>query len=219
MSMPHASASRAPAHTASGHTASDHTAPDHTAPAHASWRPATAQSLRQLATSRRNAGDLASLGMALHHFTDIVSETTDLSAAELHQATGIITKQIREAMAATDPLQVLRRLVTDPHRVATAGGRTVAELCGAGWEAATPSIEAHAVSAVEGARSYGTATMIRLASIHASHATRPWWGTDAWDQLVERWTSNHRRSPLLHSALLRSPERLDLAIVGAVLAA
>lgn len=197
MSMPHASATRVPTQ--------------------ATWRPATAQSLRQLASSRRNAGDLASLGMALHHFTDIVGECSELSLVELHQATGILTKQIREAMTAADPLDVLRHLVTDPHRVATAGGRTVAELCGTGWEMAAPTIEAHAVSAVDGARAYGTTTMIRLASIHASHATRPWWGTDAWDRLVERWTGTHRRSPLLHAALLRSPERLDLAIVRAVL--
>lgn len=179
--------------------------------------PATAAALRRLATDRRTDRDLTALGVALHHFTDIVALNVDVPDSELHQANTVLTKQVRTAMGGPDPMEVVRRLVADPHRSATGDGRSAAELCGPAWMTIEAIVVRRADLAVEGSRTYGVDTIAKLASVHASLATFPWWGTDAWERQVERWSRHDRRSPLVRTALLRSPDRLDHRIVRSVL--
>lgn len=181
------------------------------------WGPATATTLRRLATTGRGGRDLTALGIALHHFTDILALHVDLPDAELHQANTILTKQVRKALGSADPIGVVRRLVADPLRCATGDGRSAAELCGPAWMEIEAIVVRRADMAVEGSRTYGVDAITKLASLHASVASFPWWDTEAWERQVDRWSRRDRRSPLVRTALLRSPDRLDRRIVQSVL--
>lgn len=138
----------------------------------------------------------AGLGVALHHFTDELRDRID--QLELHRATSVLTKQVCKLLDDDDPLGAIRQLVTDPRRVALPDGRRVAEVCGAAWDDIRAIADERSTASCAGAEEFGREAIINLAAVRGVGADRPWWGTPAWRDLVDRtpMTSDERR--LLH---------------------
>ncbi len=161
--------------------------------------------------------DLAPLGIALHHFTDLVAGRADLDDAELHQATTVLTRQVRRAMATPEPFGELVDVLTDPSRPALADGRPASALCGRAWASIGPDVARRVWEAAAGTQAYGAGTILALAELRAHDAAFPWWGTDAWAQHVHRWALTRGATTRLRSSLLQAPDQVDAELVRDVL--
>ena len=177
-----------------------------------SRQPPTAHLLR-LVESAEPQHDLVPVGLALHHFTEIVRGFVPISIVELHRATTILTKQTNVLIDHDAPLEAVRHLVTDEHRTATVDGRTIEELCGEDWPAVHAQARERANAAAQGARSFGETAILRLAATRAAQTRVPWWGTNLWSRRVDQWLGDARSNHRLRAALMRTPELLSSEIL------
>jgi len=173
----------------------------------AAWRPTTAQLVREVSSNRQSAAVPA--GIAIHHFTDLFDDRTDVPVVDLHRATTVLTKQVEQALAGRRALEQIRLLVTDPHRIATPDGRSASEFCGAHWPQFLQVAGGRAEAAVEGAGRFGQSTVMQLAALRTASATQPWLGTAQWANRVDVWARNTRFHPKLKRTVRTSPELLD----------
>ncbi len=114
-------------------------------------------------------------------------------------------------------LDVVRSLVTDPARIATADGVVAAEFCGEAWDDIARQAEDRAVAAIEGAGTYGTTPILRLAATRAAQTRLPWWGTPEWAALVEQAVAQQSVPEELRVTLLRAPEHVGIDLLARVL--
>ena len=177
-----------------------------------SGRLLTSDLFREVHTTA-NAHDLVAVGIALHHFTELVRELVPVDPIELHRATTILTRQVTELLDADAPLDTICALMTDPDRVATADGRTSAELCGDAWPEVQESSNERTVSALEGAETFGAATVLHLAATRAVRPRHVWWGTDGWNKRVDEWLSAHPESEHLRPMLTNEPEHAEADVL------
>ena len=183
--------------------------------ASANSAPTTAQLIRRTdATIARPL--FAALGMALHHFTEVLDGEVD--ELELHRATTVLTKQVCGLMDDEHPLVAIQQLVTDPGRNAMPDGRPAAELCGDMWDDVRDVATRRSAASCEGAEEFGGEAIINLAVVRSVGATEPWWGTQAWRERVERLPaeliSPDERTRLLERAELADDELLSLVLHG-----
>jgi hypothetical protein len=178
------------------------------------WRPTTATILRQLDVRPRR---LVALGIALHHVVEPLDAAVELPAVELHRATTVLTKQVLRELDRDDPLAAVHLLLTDPARLATVDGRTARQLCGTAWPIVRDVALDRSTAAIAGADRFGTDAVLQLAALHAARSEAPWWGTRAWDDAVDAWQEAGRISPRLHDALRRTPESVDVGLLGRLL--
>ncbi len=162
---------------------------------------------------------LVALGVALHHFTEIIAGRVPLERAQAHAATTVLTKQVAVLLSADDDAAWRRaaRLAVDPQRVATSDGRTASELCGDDWPAIEREARRRAIETFEGVAHYGAESLAQLASIRAYQSSAPWWGTDAWNRLIDCWLGDARLSPVLAASLRRAPECAPLEVLRDIL--
>ena len=175
----------------------------------------TAQLLRLV--SNDEPFDLVPVGITLHCFTEPLRAEMAISLARLHQATTILTKQIKQVLSGDNRLRAIRSLVTDAHRVATSDGLTVEELCGPHWPTLRAIADQRAAAAEEGAVSFGEPAILRLAATRAVAPTCPWWGTRGWTELVDRWASDTGHGRRSITPLLVTPESARVDVVAAIL--
>ena len=177
----------------------------------------TAQLLERTSCADTRAEDLATLGIALHHFTDTIIGRNVMSQVALHQATTILTKQLQRCVDSDDWLHAIRALVTDPQRPALGDGRTAQQLCGAAWPAVLHVALQHSNVAINDAARYGDAPILKLAALHGCQANALWWGTAPWQLRVDDWVGRHGVGRRTHSVLTSSPEHVDQDILAAVI--
>jgi hypothetical protein len=147
--------------------------------------PTTAQLIRRTDASISRP-TYAALGVALHHFTEILDRRVD--TLDLHRATAVLTKQVCHLLDdddVDDVLDAIRRLVTDPDRVALPDGRRAAELCGKAWDDVRGVALQRATASCEGAQEFGRDAIVNLAAVRGVGAITPWWGTPMWRQRVD----------------------------------
>ena len=173
----------------------------------ATWRPTTAQLVREVSSNRQ--AEAVPAGIAIHHFTDLFDERTDVSLAELHRATTVLTKQVEQALLGQRALDRIQKLVVDPQRIATPDGRSASEFCGAHWPQFIEVAGGRAEAAVEGADRFGQSTVMQLAALRTASATQAWWGTTEWANRVDAWTRSVWFRPKLKHTVRTSPELLD----------
>lgn len=156
----------------------------------------------------------AGVGVALHHFTDLLP--ADVDALSLHRATAVLTKQVCELVEEEDVLDRIRRLVTDPDRPALPDGTTAQQFCGASWPEVATAARSRAEASLLGSEEFGAGAILNLAVVRGVGAERPWWGTPMWRDrvaaLAEGFVSADGRA-----ALLREPELVDDALLRAAL--
>ena len=182
-------------------------------------RPTTADLLRGLRATLPpdGAADLAHVGIALHHFTDLMPAESGASTIELHRATTLLTKQVRSTIGAAADFDLVRGLVTDPDRIATPDGRTATEFCGNGWGFVRDRADERATAGIAGSTTFGDACVLQLAALHASCSDRPWWGTAGWRRVVDSWLHDHHCTASVRTALVQAPESVDSDILGSLL--
>jgi len=181
------------------------------------WPHTTAQLVRRANTTR--VGNItAPIGISLHQFTELVVDRIDAEATDLHRCTTILTKQVQQTLGNADQFAAIKSLVTDPTRIATADGRTAAELCGESWNPIRLLSSDRACAAIDGARRFGGATVIALAALRTADCDRPWWGTEQWEQRVDAWSSTVRFAPKLKRAVRRTPELIDEDLLAEIIA-
>ena len=177
------------------------------APAAPTNRLLTAELFREVTTTESQQ-DLVAVGLTLHHFTEVVRDLILIPSVDLHRATTIMTRQAGDALATDDALEAIRRLTTDPDRIATADGQTAAEFCGRAWPRLQATAADRAASALEGARSFGEPTVLHLAATRAVRPQCVWWGTDGWSKRLSDWFAETQPSPRLRATAIASPEFL-----------
>lgn len=175
----------------------------------------TAEILRRLRLSPEPR-DLTALGVALHHFTELADDV-ELDVVTLHCATTILTKQVADRLRGPAPWPAIRRLVTDPHRVATPDGATVEVLCSSTWASIRHQAGRRATAAVEGVARFGADAVTRLASLRGHQSTAPWWGTEAFEHRIDAWLGDARLSPVLAASLRRAPEQAPADVLHDIL--
>ncbi len=182
---------------------------------HVDPAPTTAQLIRRTDASIARP-TYAALGVALHHFTDVLTEA--IEPIVLHRATTVLTKQVCQILDDHDDdvLDDVRRLVTDPDRVALPDGRPAAELCDQAWERVRAVALQRATASCEGADEFGHDAIINLAAVRGVGAVTPWWGTPMWRQRVELMPAD-AISSRDRELLLAEPERADDDLVSMVL--
>ena len=178
----------------------------------------TAQLLKRTKCVGARARELAPVGIALHHFTDIIERRNVMSHVMLHQATTILTKQVQHCVAGGDWLHGVETLVTDPDRPALGDGRTAQQVCGTAWEAVLDLAQQRSSLATLDAARYGDTTILKLAALHGCRADALWWGTESWQLRVDDWTAREGVGDRARSILTFSPERIDDATLAAVIA-
>lgn len=144
--------------------------------------PTTAQLIRRSDASISRP-TYAALGVALHHFTELLPATLDEPVR--HRATTVLTKQVFGLLDDDDALEAIRRLVTDPDRRALPDGRTARDVCGASWDEVQTTATQRATASCEGAVEFGRDAIINLAAVRGVGAVAPWWGTPMWRQRVD----------------------------------
>lgn len=178
--------------------------------------PTTAQVIRRTDAAISRA-TYAGLGVALHHFTDLLGTTID--PLDLHRATTTLTKQVCRVLDDDDDLDAIRRLVTDADRVALPDGRRAAALCGTTWDRVRETALQRATASCEGAREFGHDAIVNLAAVRGVGAVRPWWGTPIWRRRVDLVPagaiSPDERELLLDEPELAADELLSIALNGA----
>lgn len=182
--------------------------------------PTTAATLLY-AAQRPDLDDLVAVGLTLHLFTGIVTGRVELSVTDLHRATTVLTKQVRDTLVhhgEHDPLRAVLRLVTDAGREAMPDGRSASGLCGLDWPAVRNAAFARAEQNIRGAVDFGVEPMLRLAASRAVVDPTPWWGTPAWRQRLNEFQASHGLGALEHLRLGAAPEHAPeqslLAIVA-----
>ncbi len=179
----------------------------------ASSAPTTAQLIRRTdATIGRPL--FAALGMALHHFTEVLDGRVD--ELVLHRATAVLTKQVCGLLDDEHALAAIQQLVTDPGRTATPDGRQAEELCGDMWNGVHEVATRRSAASRQGAVEFGNEAIINLAVVRSVGATEPWWGTLAWRERVERLPAESI-SPDERIRLLEEPEHADDELLSLVL--
>lgn len=173
----------------------------------------TASAIAQFGRIRDRA-TAASVGVALHHFTEPLGE---LPTLQLHRATAVLSKQARPLIDRPDGLHALETLVTDPTRVALHDGRTAAEICGDRWVVVAEVAAERITSARQGAEVYGQVAVLNLAVIRCVNSRQPWWGTAAWDRSVDAWSLSRRASRRLRRRLIEAPEGVPDEVLHDVL--
>lgn len=178
----------------------------------------TAQLLERTKSGGVRARELAPVGFALHHFTDIIIGRDVMSHVELHQATTILTKQLQRCLAANDWLQGVQTLVTDPDRPALGDGRTAQQACGVAWQAVLDVAKQRSDLETHEAARYGDTAILMLAALHGCGTDTLWWGTASWRLRVYDWTARHSVGARTRSMLTASPEHVDQETLAAVIA-
>ena len=156
----------------------------------------------------------AGLGVALHHFTEVLDGKMDV--LDLHRATTVLTKQVCDVIGDDDALATIEQLVTDPQRVAMPNGRRVAELCGETWNEVRDVAARRSAASCDGAREFGHDAILNLAVVRGVGATEPWWGTPMWRERVERVPAD-AISTDDREELLERPEFADDELLSMVL--
>lgn len=172
--------------------------------------PTTAQVIRRTDASIARPV-YAGLGVALHHFTDEMCDW--IGPLELHRATSVLTRQVCLVLDDEDPLGAIRQLVTDPRRVALPDGRRAAEVCGAAWDEIRALADERSTASCAGAEEFGREAIVNLAAVRGVGADRPWWGTPAWRDLVDRTPMAADERTLLHER----PELADDDLLSRVI--
>lgn len=156
----------------------------------------------------------ASLGVALHHFTEILGDAVD--PLEMHRATTVLTKQVLALLDQDDALDAIHRLVIDPARSAMPDGRRAVEFCGDRWSKVCAVATQRSIASCEGADEFGLDAILNLAVVRSVGATEPWWGTPMWVQRVELLPADAIDASA-RSLLLNEPELADDDILAMVL--
>ncbi len=148
----------------------------------------------------------APTGVSLHQFTELLEHHLELTELELHRATTILTKQIKQALDGPATFRSIRALVTDPDRIATVDGQTALELCGFAWHQIRSQAADKADAALDGAERFGERTVLQLAVLRTIQCQIPWWGTQQWESRVNAWSRTVRFSSGLKRTVRCSPE-------------
>lgn len=156
----------------------------------------------------------ASLGVALHHFTEMLADAID--PIELHRATTVLTKQVHDLLDHDDALDAIDRLVTDPARVAMPDGRTAIEFCGERWSDVRAVAHRRARASCEGALEFGLDAIINLAVVRSVGSDEAWWGTPMWAQRVDLVLAGMIEEPV-RSQLLSEPELVEDDVLAIIL--
>lgn len=179
--------------------------------------PASTNQLRAVQAAA-DPHDLVSVGIAVHHLTECMQHETQLDLVEAHQATAILTKQISAVLDQDRPLDAVRQLVTDPHRIATSDGRTAATAFGHAWRSIQHVAMGRSQAAIDGALEFGVSAILTLAATRAASSDCVWWGTPGWSRRVQAWSRAAEGTALLEDALMHAPEYVEIDIVTDVLA-
>jgi hypothetical protein len=171
--------------------------------------PLTSALLREFSEVPR-PDSLIAVGLALHHFTELIDELIELDPIELHRATTVLTKQITRALATPEPLSAVRELVTDPLRPATIDHQTARQLCGeTAWATLRDLADARAASAIDGVETFGESAVLHLAATRAVRPRCTWWGTAGWTLRVDAWADDNELATGSRRALISAPEYVD----------
>lgn len=153
--------------------------------------------------------DLIAVGLALHHFTELVRDLVPIEPLQLHRATTVLTKQVATALGEEHPLETVHTLVTDPDRCAAPDRRTAAQLCGEAWPRIRDLADHRARCAIDGADTFGEATVLHLAATRAVKPRCVWWGTHGWTKRVDDWSRRFDASGRRRPVLVSAPEYVD----------